>query len=41
MTANLVLHWHLDALTPENRAVDSSDNHLNGTVSGDPQNQPC
>jgi len=40
MTANLVLHWHLDALTPENRAVDSSDNHLNGTVSGDPQNQP-
>jgi Concanavalin A-like lectin/glucanases superfamily/Chaperone of endosialidase len=40
MTANLVLHWHLDALTPENRAVDSSDNHLNGTVSGDPRNQP-
>ncbi len=40
MTANLVLHWHLDALTPENLAVDTSDNHLNGAVTGAPANQP-
>ena len=40
MTANLVLHWHLDALTPENLAVDTSDNHLNGGVTGAPANQP-
>ncbi|MGI8331306.1 LamG-like jellyroll fold domain-containing protein [Actinomadura scrupuli] len=40
MSANLVLHWHLDALTPESRAVDTSGNHLNGLVIGDPKNQP-
>lgn len=40
MSANLVLHWHLDALTPESRAVDTSGNHLNGVVIGDPKNQP-
>ena len=40
MTANLVLHWHLDTLTPQNLAVDSSDNHLNGTVAGAPATVP-
>ncbi|GAA1266003.1 hypothetical protein GCM10009677_17710 [Sphaerisporangium rubeum] len=36
MTAGLVLYWRLDDLTPENRAVDSSGNRLNGNVEGDP-----
>lgn len=40
MTANLVLHWHLDALTMQDSVADSSDNHLNGTVAGHPQGQP-
>lgn len=40
MSANLVLHWHLDALTPESRAVDTTDNHINGRVEGNPQNLP-
>ncbi|MER6808925.1 LamG domain-containing protein [Spirillospora sp. NPDC000708] len=40
MSSNLVLHWHLDALSPDSRALDSSDNHLQGTVVGDPKNQP-
>ncbi|MFF6785685.1 LamG-like jellyroll fold domain-containing protein [Streptomyces sp. NPDC012510] len=40
MTANLVLHWHLDALTSNNQVTDSSDNHLAGTVSGQPGTRP-
>jgi Concanavalin A-like lectin/glucanases superfamily len=40
VTANLILHWHLDALTPESRALDTTDNHLNGVVQGDPKNLP-
>jgi Concanavalin A-like lectin/glucanases superfamily len=40
MSANLVLHWHLDALTSESQAVDTSGNHLNGVVAGNPKNQP-
>ncbi|HEY8981450.1 MAG TPA: LamG domain-containing protein, partial [Streptomyces sp.] len=40
MTANLVLHWHLDALTSNNQVTDSSDNHLSGTVSGKPGTRP-
>ncbi|MFI5797391.1 LamG-like jellyroll fold domain-containing protein [Streptomyces sp. NPDC051677] len=40
MTANLVLHWHLDALTSKNQVTDSSDNHLAGTVSGQPGTRP-
>jgi hypothetical protein len=37
MTADLVLHWQLDHFTADNVAVDSSGNHLNGTVEGDPR----
>jgi hypothetical protein len=37
---SLVLHWPLDALTPESRALDVSVNHYSGTVTGDPVNQP-
>ena len=37
---SLVLHWPLDALTPESRALDLSANHYSGTVGGDPVNQP-
>lgn len=40
MTANLVLYWHLDALTSNNQVTDSSDNHLAGTVSGQPWMRP-
>ncbi|WP_328477696.1 LamG domain-containing protein [Streptomyces sp. NBC_00377] len=40
MTANLVLHWHLDALTSNNQVTDSSDNHLAGTVAGKPGTRP-
>lgn len=40
MSADLVLHWHLDALSAENRAIDVSPNHLHGTVAGDPKNLP-
>ncbi|MFI6604794.1 LamG-like jellyroll fold domain-containing protein [Nonomuraea sp. NPDC050536] len=40
MSAGLVLHWHLDDLTPESRAIDSGDGHINGTVEGDPAIRP-
>ncbi|MCO6003555.1 LamG domain-containing protein [Actinoallomurus purpureus] len=40
MSAALVLHWPLDALTPESRALDTSANRLNGDVEGDPTNVP-
>lgn len=39
MTANLILHWYLDALSAASQAIDSTDNHLNGTVAGRPQNR--
>ncbi|MFC6082833.1 LamG-like jellyroll fold domain-containing protein [Sphaerisporangium aureirubrum] len=40
MTPGLVLHWQLDDLTAESRAIDSSGNHLNGAVEGDPGASP-
>jgi hypothetical protein len=40
MSAALVLHWPLDALTAESRALDTSPNRLNGDVKGDPSNEP-
>jgi len=40
MTAGLVLHWHLDALTSNNQVTDSSDNQLAGAVSGKPGTRP-
>ncbi|RCG31571.1 LamG domain-containing protein [Sphaerisporangium album] len=40
MSARLLLHWPLDAVTPESRALDASDLHLNGAVKGDPANLP-
>lgn len=39
MTASLILHWYLDALSAASQALDSTDNHLNGTVTGRPQNR--
>jgi hypothetical protein len=40
MSAALVLHWPLDALTPESRALDTSPNRLNGQVKGETDNVP-
>lgn len=40
MSAALVLHWPLDALTGGSRALDTSPNRLNGEVKGDPSNEP-
>lgn len=40
MSAALVLHWPLDALTDGSRALDTSPNRLNGEVKGDPSNEP-
>ncbi len=40
MSANLILHWHLDSLTPDNKVVDTTDNHLNADAEGDPQTVP-
>jgi hypothetical protein len=40
MSPALVLHWPLDALTPEGLALDASPNNLNGTADGGPENVP-
>jgi hypothetical protein len=34
----LVLHWPLDAVTPQSQALDVSPNKINGVVEGDPAN---
>lgn len=37
MSANVVLHWMLDSINLDNTVGDQSDNHLNGTIEGDPK----
>ncbi|MFI7134089.1 LamG domain-containing protein [Nonomuraea sp. NPDC050153] len=40
MSAKLLLHWQLDDLSADCRAVDSSGNGLEGTVEGTPEPRP-
>ncbi|MBD2385021.1 LamG domain-containing protein [Cylindrospermum sp. FACHB-282] len=40
MSANLILHWMLDTLEQGNTISDETNNHLNGTITGNPQTVP-
>jgi hypothetical protein len=40
MSATLILHWPLDTVAVDSRAVDETDHHFNGTPEGDPADTP-
>src|SRR5215207_2999695 len=40
MSANLVLRWHLDSITRDNTVIDTTENHLNARLEGNPQSTP-
>lgn len=40
MSANPVLHWPLDSITRGNTVIDTTENHLNARLEGNPQSTP-